>query len=368
MPRVLLLEPGLQAVRSRRPSRSETTQNMDPLTQGALGAALPQATATRRKGAVAAAGACGFLGGLAPDLDVLIRSADDPLLFLEFHRQFTHSLLFIPLGGLIVATLVHFLLGRWLRLGFRRTLIYCTLGYATHGLLDFMTSYGTMLFWPLSHERYAAAIVSVVDPLLSLPLLLLVVVAAVRRSPLFARLGLVWVCLYLSLGAIQHRAARGMAEDLAASRGHVVERLTVKPSFLNILVWRSVYEADGRFYVDGLRAGIAPRVYAGTSVARLDPARDFLWLDPASQQFRDLQRFDRFSQGYIARNPDAPDAIIDVRYAFLPNSVDALWSIAVTPDAAPDQHVRFETNRRGARAGMAVLWQLMTVGRSDLPQ
>jgi len=336
---------------------------MDPLTQGALGAALPQATATARKGAVALTGACGFVAGLAPDLDVLIRSAEDPLLFLEFHRQFTHSLLVIPLGGLIVATLLHLAFGRRLRLGFPRTLLYCTLGYATHGLLDFMTSYGTMLFWPFSHERYAASIVSVVDPLLSLPLLLLVALAAVRRAPLFARFGLAWVCLYLALGALQHRAALGMAEDLAAARGHAVERLTVKPSFLNILLWRSVYEADGRFFIDGLRAGIAPKVYPGTSIARLDPTRDFPWLDPASQQFRDLERFDRFSQGYIARNPDEPNGVIDVRYAFLPNSVDALWSIAVTADAAPDQHVRFRTNRRNARASLAVLWHLLTAGR-----
>ena len=38
----------------------------------------------------------GFLSGLAPDLDIFIRSESDPLLFLEFHRQFTHSLIFIP--------------------------------------------------------------------------------------------------------------------------------------------------------------------------------------------------------------------------------------------------------------------------------
>ena len=115
---------------------------MDPITQGALGAALPQATATSRKGAVALAGCFGFLAGLAADLDVLIRSAEDPMLFLEYHRQFTHSLFFIPLGGLIAATILYCLIGRRLRLSFPRTLLYCTLGYGTHGLLDYATSYG----------------------------------------------------------------------------------------------------------------------------------------------------------------------------------------------------------------------------------
>lgn len=336
---------------------------MDPITQGALGAALPQAIATSRKGPVALAGGFGFVAGLSADLDVLIRSASDPLLFLEFHRQFTHSLLFIPLGGLLSAALLHLLIGRRLHLAFSRTLLFCTLGYGTHGLLDFATSYGTMLFWPFSYERYAASIISIVDPLLTLPLILLVVAAGIRRSPLFARLGLAWVCLYLTLGAVQHYAARQMAAEIANTRGHVIERLTVKPSFGNILVWKSVYESNGRFYVDGLRVGIAPMLFPGPSTARLYPARDIPWLDAESQQYRDLMRFIRFSQGYVARDPNAPDGIIDVRFSFLPNTFGALWSIALTPSENPDRHARFRTNRRDARANMAMLWQMITAER-----
>ena len=66
---------------------------MDPLTQGTLGAALPQSLS--QKQLAGSAGLLGFLAGMAPDLDVLIRSSSDPLLFLEYHRQFTHSLVFM---------------------------------------------------------------------------------------------------------------------------------------------------------------------------------------------------------------------------------------------------------------------------------
>jgi inner membrane protein len=127
---------------------------MDPLTQGVLGATLPQATAARGK-RVAAAGLLGFLAGMAADLDVFIRSSDDPLLFLEYHRQFTHALIFIPVGGLICALVLHLLLGRKRGLEFRQSWLYCTLGYATHALLDACTTYGTMLFWPFSDVRIA---------------------------------------------------------------------------------------------------------------------------------------------------------------------------------------------------------------------
>ena len=336
---------------------------MDPITQGALGAALPQATAVTRKGAVALAGCFGFIAGMAADLDWLIRSVEDPLLFLEYHRQFSHSLVFIPLGGLISALILHGLIGRRSRLGFSRTLLYCTLGYGTHGLLDFMTSYGTMLLWPFSEERYAANIIAIIDPLLSVPIVLLVVVATIRKSPLCARMALGWVALYLTAGAFQHHAAKRMAEQNATARGHAIERLTVKPTFGNILVWKSVYETDARFYIDGLRVGFAPRVFPGPSIARLDWARDFPWLDPASQQFRDLARFNRHSQGYAARSPDAPNTVIDVRYSFLPHKIGALWSIALTPEGGPDRHVRFQTNRGNARANLATLWRLAMADR-----
>ncbi len=72
---------------------------MDPVTQGVLGAVVTQVKVPREQ---LLQGACiGALAGMAPDLDVLIRSATDPLLAIEFHRHFTHSLLFIPIGALI---------------------------------------------------------------------------------------------------------------------------------------------------------------------------------------------------------------------------------------------------------------------------
>ena len=252
---------------------------MDPLTQGALGAALPQAT--RNKTQVGIAGTLGFLAGMAADLDVLIRSEADPLMFLEYHRQFTHALIFIPVGGLICALALHWVLGRRWQLTFVQTFLFCTLGYATHPLLDSATSYGTMLFWPFSEERFALSIVSVVDPLFTLPVLVLVVLSGFRRKPALARIALAWAVLYLTAGALQHQAARAMAEEVAASRGHRPIRLEVKPSFANILVWKTIYETPDRFYVDAVRASFLPRMFPGVSVPKLDRNRDLPWLDPS---------------------------------------------------------------------------------------
>ena len=103
---------------------------MDPLSQGVLGAALPQSISNKKS--LGIIGVIGFLSGLAPDLDILIRSESDPLLFLEFHRQFTHSLIFIPFGGFICAVFLFFLISKRFNICFKDTWIYSTLGYATH--------------------------------------------------------------------------------------------------------------------------------------------------------------------------------------------------------------------------------------------
>ena len=89
---------------------------MDLLTQGLLGGAVAQAGAPPHE--TRAATAVGLLAGLLPDADTLIRSPNDPLLFLDFHRHFTHSLVFIPVVALIAALLAWPVLKR--RVAFRR--------------------------------------------------------------------------------------------------------------------------------------------------------------------------------------------------------------------------------------------------------
>ena len=81
---------------------------MDPVSQGALGASVPQAISNKKT--VAAATLFGWLSGMAPDLDIFIRSSTDPMVRMEFHRQFTHSLIFIPVGALLCALVFYWLL------------------------------------------------------------------------------------------------------------------------------------------------------------------------------------------------------------------------------------------------------------------
>ena len=336
---------------------------MDPVTQGALGAILPQSIKNKwfknHKYYVALAGFFGMVGGLSADLDVFISSDTDPLLFLHYHRQFTHSLIFVPFGGLIVALLMHWALGRRCQLKFFQTVLLCSLGYATHALLDTATSYGTMLLWPFTETRYSLNIISIVDPLFTIPLLLSVAISAIYTKPIIARIGLAWVLIYLFAGFVQHQGALQIAKNLAISRGHVPIRFEIKPSFGNILVWKSVYQTNDKFFIDAMRVGIAPQIYEGSSVSKLNPTEDFPWLIPHSQQAQDIGRFDHFSDGFSALDPENPNRVIDVRYSFVPNEVSSLFSIELKPGADLTMHVKYKTNHIQARKKLSHLWDMM---------
>lgn len=84
---------------------------MDPVSQAVLGAAAAELFAVRNqqdKAHLPVIACIGALSGMAADLDVLIQSPIDPLLFFDDHRHFTHALLFIPAGALVVAIALHF--------------------------------------------------------------------------------------------------------------------------------------------------------------------------------------------------------------------------------------------------------------------
>lgn len=315
---------------------------MDPVSQAVLGASAAQSGAGTRQIRVAAV--VGILGGMAPDLDVLIRSPSDPLLFLEYHRHFTHALAFIPVGSLLVAAFAYGLFARR-HLTFRRTWLYAALGYATHGLLDACTTYGTQLLWPFSDARIAWNLVSVIDPLFTVPVLVLVLLSVLRRSAGMAQLALAWAIAYPLLGLVQRERAEavGLAEALA--RGHTPLRLEAKPSFANILLWKVVYETEDRFHVDTVRAGLATRYYPGESVAVLDVEAHFPWLAPDSQQARDIERFRWFSNGYLALHPRDPLQVIDMRYSIVPNEIEPLWTIRLDPRAGSEAHVEYRAGR-----------------------
>jgi inner membrane protein len=311
---------------------------VDPVSHGVVGAVCAALPASVRREELRTASLVGGIAALLPDLDVLIRSTQDPLLKLEYHRHFTHALAFIPIGA-AVAWLFAMLLLRLLRMkpiSRSRIYLYSLVGYGTHGFLDAATSYGTQLLWPFSVERIAWSIIGIVDPLFTVTLLVLLVVSTVRRSALLCKAALLFGLCYLSIGFIQRERAEQHATRVAVESGLQLSArgCEAKPSPLTLTLWRSICETtDNRFITGAWYLGPlgAVRHYPGVATPKFSIERDAPWLREGSRQYRDLKRFEWFSSGFITPHPEHEHVIGDLRYSMLPHRVSPLWGIVLDP-------------------------------------
>jgi inner membrane protein len=314
---------------------------LDLLTQGLLGGVLALSVSPKSESRNAAL--VGFAAALLADADVLISASNDPLLNLELHRHFTHSLIFIPIGALIATLLLWPLMHK--RIELKKIYGYALLGYGTSGLLDACTSYGTHLLWPFSETRVAWSIIAIVDPVFSLLLLISLIIGYKYYKPLAPGVGLTLAGSYLMLGLWQHQSALQSALELAERRNHDVQRIIVKPTLANLVLWRSVYQSNDRFYVDAIRVGLfSNRIYAGETIEKFQFERDLPQIDQASTLSNDVLRFSKLADGYVVPDPSRDKVLIDVRYSMLPNGVYPMWGIDLNT-ASFSEHAQFKVYR-----------------------
>lgn len=317
---------------------------MDIVTQAVLGAALAQTAA--KKEHVRLATIIGLVAGVIADADILIRSASDPLLSLEFHRHFSHSIFFIPVG----AGLAFLLLWPFLRkkLTAAYLYLYCFMGYLLSGFIDACTSYGTNLLWPLINARISWHIISIIDPVFTITLIVAIIAGYKKLSSSFSRIGLLLAGFYLLFTFSQMNRAEDSIIELAAQRGHTIEKIIVKPTIGNSLLWRSVYLSNDTFYIDAVRAGLSKRIYQGDAIKQFNMAETFPDLDTNSQLVEDIQRFEIFSDNYVSQYPGRPEILGDVRYSMNPIGITPLWGIEMNLDDT-NQHVKFDNYRDASK-------------------
>ncbi|TDY02519.1 metal-dependent hydrolase [Thiohalophilus thiocyanatoxydans] len=335
---------------------------MDILTQSLLGGVLAQSVARKTEKKVATL--AGLFAGLLADADILIRSAEDPLLSIEYHRHFTHSLLFIPLGAAVAALILWPLLRH--HLSFKRLYLFCLAGFSLSGVLDALTSYGTLLFWPFSEQRIALNLIAIVDPVFTLILLIGLLLGLWLPGRRVALVVLPLCAGYLGFAGIQQQRAQEVMAELTAERSHEPRRHVVKPTLGNLLLWRSVYRHEERIYVDAVRVGLLAenRIYPGDSVVRFNRRVDLPKLDAETALARDIQRFERFSDCFVALDPGQENVLGDMRYSMLPAGVRPLWGIEF--DAGePHSHVEYRFFRDSSPQ-LRETFMAMLLGRCDV--
>ncbi|MDR2744283.1 MAG: metal-dependent hydrolase [Desulfovibrio sp.] len=215
---------------------------MDPLSHAASGAvaflAMKERPAHRLALPLAA------LAAASPDVDIFFAST--PLQSLLLHRGITHSLAALPVMGLLLACASRPLWrattpGRW---GFVKVWLFMSALAGLHIWLDVVTTYGTMIFLPFSHERVRLNGLFIVDPLLTLPLLC-GLFYAVKKSSRAAALGaLVWIFFWPALGVALNRLHTASVSARLADQGRQARQVTVLPDALAPLFWRVLFAED----------------------------------------------------------------------------------------------------------------------------
>ena len=327
---------------------------VDPLTHILLGASLGYAKFGRRLGRTAAL--AGGLAAFAPDADVFIRSAADPLLAIEHHRGFTHSLSFAPVGAAIVAAL-WLIRPAWRSRAWLPLWLCCVLGYVSHALLDAATTYGTQLLWPFSSHRTGWDVIAIIDPVFTCVLLLGLAWTLLTKRCAPCLTALVLGGCYVGLGAVQHMRAITAQRTLASTRGHRIERFEVMPTLANNVVWRALYSDGRQMFSDRIRVGwfSFATVREGWSLPLLR-VNDLSTAEAARNRHRSFERFAWFSDQWVARNPADVTVLADMRYSLSAEAFDPIWGIRFNSPDSPTE-VTWINRSRDREIKPADLWR-----------
>lgn len=302
---------------------------MDSITQGALGAACSQMLFGKRNKHIPWIG--GALSGMAADLDIFIRVGGNPLSIEQWHRSFTHSLIFIPIGGLLVALCL--MIFPLFRTQWKLTLAVCLVGYGTHAILDAFTTYGTMLFWPWTTQRISWDIISIVDPVFTLPLIIGTVGSVVYRKQKLLMACFGFSMCFIAFNAILHQRALNYIHYMAQQEHLDLHSIRVIPKLARSTDWRAIAKTPQCIYL----ADISTPLLGSTSSTPITAVRRFtpsmLTIPLSANQNNELAIFTWFSDDYLIAAQLSPLVVLDGRYTLGTSPLQGQWGIQLKEGA-----------------------------------
>lgn len=223
---------------------------MDSLTQIVLGAAVGEAVLGKKVGNKAML--YGAIAGTIPDLDVLARFFVDTVTATEWHRGFSHSILFSILFAPIFGWFI-WKLNRKSNATFLNWTSLMFLGLFTHPVLDVFTTWGTQLFWPFK-TRLAFQNIFVIDPLYTLPFLAFLILAMCQNRTSYKRrkyncIGLFVSTSYLLITLILKGFAFKQFINNLNEQGVAYEEMDIRPAPFSTLLWTANIDTPDAYLI-----------------------------------------------------------------------------------------------------------------------
>ncbi|MCU1285244.1 MAG: hypothetical protein JWO13_1594 [Acidobacteriales bacterium] len=348
---------------------------MDPLTHFFTGAAISRAGLNRK---TALSTLTLVLAAEAPDIDIFTNFAG-PVEGFAHHRGFTHTFLGVPFMAAAVVGLVYGI-HRWR--GNRKVsaavveddpnktraddhvpietpkqpvrwgllYLYAVIGGLSHILLDFTNSYGVRPFAPFDWHWYGWDIVSIVEPTITVPLLLAAIApwffglisgeVGSRRERFPGRksaiAALVIIALVWWVRDYNHRRARTMLQA-EVYNGEDAKRVMAAPYMINLFKWLGVVETSNAFHsmnVDTMKGELDPE---HRTMVRYKPEETPYSLaakkSPMGRVYLDWARFP-YTETELKDEREGGGAIVhmmDLRYVY-PDSNAKLLSVWIDVD------------------------------------
>ncbi len=217
---------------------------MDTITHGLIGVLGSKTGFSQRNGKLASIAF--LIGAVFPDIDLVV-SFFGPEFSLRYHRGITHSIIAAPFFAVAIAAVIYrfssfknfFLLS-----------LIVALGIYSHIFFDLITSYGTIVFDPISTKRYSWNLVFILDPFITLPVILGLILCWRRseRGFMISVTILGFLMIYLMLNLWVKLVYEEKLAAFATANSIAVERSTVYPRPLAPFFWMGVIETEDAFY------------------------------------------------------------------------------------------------------------------------
>jgi inner membrane protein len=242
------------------------SKRLDPLTHILAGSVMSRAGLNRKTGLATAVLA---ISAEIPDIDVLT-NFDGPVLGFGNHRGITHTFAGVPLMAAASVAIVYAWYRWMLKRGKQPKLPpnwkllygYALIGCFSHILLDFTNNYGVRPLSPFHHAWYSWDIVYILEPLITGPLLLALVIpwffglvgseVGARKNQFPGRASAVTALVFIALvwwvRDYNHRRAITLLHQQNYTEAEQEPlRLSASPNMLNPFSWRGIVETETAF-------------------------------------------------------------------------------------------------------------------------
>jgi inner membrane protein len=217
---------------------------MDSITHTLTGAVIAKAIDDEK------VGNWGMVAGLAmgffPDSDFILGLFNHQF-YLEYHRDFTHSLLLIPFYALFFSWLFVKLSKRRYFWSFYKI---CLLVLVSHVILDLLTSYGTMIFSPFFEHRFSWDLIFIIDLIFSGIIFFPLIVSIFwkRKAKWISRGSIIGLIIYVLFCWVQHDRAIELTKAFAQTLKENIIQVASMPQPLSPFRWANYIETKDKVY------------------------------------------------------------------------------------------------------------------------